>query len=459
MRTGRLLLAAAAAAAWGMIASQAAWTDVSENPYSAALEADFRANRLYKVPLGQEVLEKCAPDLADLRLYDNSGMEIPYVVLEDVKPSGGIIMEKYELEVTGFHEGGAEMVITARLPEQAQPVRVLYFDITEKDFHKDVIVSASADGQAWQEIGRGAIYDFTSKVSLRKTEVRIPENSLRWLQMRIVQPGPLPAGENRELIELEYKNLKLNINDFTKTELRINRIVARTAPEAPKEEKGFDEKVCGDLESAVDESGRTLVDVPCFGWGESLTLTFRNAFFFREVYVFEGRTPEECREKLRRKMYISCRTISTPLGEADGTSGERTIDIPSRKYDFLLLAVENEDNPALEFQEVRIRWVKKNLFFAAPSSSRSYKLFFGNPGMEKPSYEMRHVITRNNWYRQDFSSCRISEIEKNPFYQQRLSRMEKEKIRKVFLSVFTLAMAAGLGFWLYRLSKSTKAPG
>jgi hypothetical protein len=72
---------------------------------------------------------------------------------------------------------------------------------------------------------------------------------------------------------------------------------------------------------------------------------------------------------------------------------------------------------------------------------------------------MRHLVTPQNWYRQDFSACRVRDIQKNPLYQQRLSRLEKERIKRIFLSVFTVAAALGLGLWLYNLTKGAKPPG
>ena len=131
-----------------------------------------------------------------------------------------------------------------------------------------------------------------------------------------------------------------------------------------------------------------------------------------------------------------------------------TINVTPAKYRYVLLVVDNKDNPALEVSKVTVSWIAKNLFFIAKAPNEKYSLYFGCEDAAKPRYDMHHFVNARNWYKKNATPVTVLKVEENSSYVPKLTRVQQEKLRKTLLTLVTFLMVGVLGVWLYFLSRS-----
>ena len=154
---GRLLAAVTAGALAGAAAPVLA-------PPSFEREIGVDGARRVSVRLDRDVYEAARADLGDLRVVDERGREVPYVI--DRAEPGSLAGE--EPLVPRWSEAQDEKAratwLTLDLGARHQPFRAVEIDVADERFFREVRVEArrdpAADGRApvWEEIGRGAIH-------------------------------------------------------------------------------------------------------------------------------------------------------------------------------------------------------------------------------------------------------------------------------------------------------------
>jgi hypothetical protein len=105
-------------------AAAAAGPAPADFEYCSDVQSGAKADSLYQVHLSEEILRKSAPDLHDLRLFDSSGKETAFAIIENVPPYEET-PETYHLEITGYQSGPASALITMKLPEKHQSISLL----------------------------------------------------------------------------------------------------------------------------------------------------------------------------------------------------------------------------------------------------------------------------------------------------------------------------------------------
>src|ERR1035441_35863 len=133
-------------------------TACASSGQAASLPADWQyeqhfevsAPGLVKLSLPFGALHTARPVLEDLRLYDNAGMEVPYLI-ERPKPAGKIVQAAKSFEVT-VDRNFTTLILETGL---TQPLDGVTLETPARVFLKAVEIQGSTDGRSWKRLAEG----------------------------------------------------------------------------------------------------------------------------------------------------------------------------------------------------------------------------------------------------------------------------------------------------------------
>ncbi len=152
--------------------------------YSRAVESG-RADALNYVMLDREVFSHSENQLADLRIIDDLGQELPFEVRSQITPPPQPVKLAASLRENSFVPGKFTQVVLD-LGERASFHNSVRVQTAESDFINWVEVAASDDAHQWRIVNaRGPISRFRKENLEGNQLVRYSENNARYLRVRI----------------------------------------------------------------------------------------------------------------------------------------------------------------------------------------------------------------------------------------------------------------------------------
>jgi len=397
--------------------------------------------RALEFALAPQVMDASNTDLSDLRIVTGSGDEVGYVIETD-------------------HGSDSKAPLTVKLynrshvPQKESSVTVDFDSKTLKNnisiatpgtnFRRRVSIEGSDDGESWKIIRGDAflfrVQDKGEKApAFDKSEIQIPDNDLRKLRITVFNGPDDPDG-------LEIQDVKAWQRSRT-TPKTINVPVVAVKVEEKK----------GASELLLDLGFRNL---PL----RALKLDFSDSNFFRSVRVY-GRNSES--------RVVRTRTEDSPAGEktvpmpwtsiAEGTlyrfSGQSgteeslSLKLTGAGFRYLRVEIRNGDAPPLRFTWARAdRLVPK--IVTAPVTTGKLALYVGNPEAKKPLYDVVHYVDR---LRKDgITEASLGSRVPNPAYNSAKKLPPWSERHKAIIWLALLAMAAVLGYLVYRMASSGK---
>ncbi len=171
---------------WAMLWAQAPRTPepLSAWPYFKEIQPHTNSSGLVDFVLDRETLDKARTDHADLRIYDNTGREIPYVlrVRREIEVHDAFTAREYNRGV----EGDATQV-SCDLGEQPQEHNEVEIETAGNNFRRLAEVQGSLDGERWFTLASDAIL-FRFEAEGRSAEqqaVTYPVSRYRYLRVRV----------------------------------------------------------------------------------------------------------------------------------------------------------------------------------------------------------------------------------------------------------------------------------
>jgi len=411
--------------------------------YVAELPDSLKPNQLYQVPLSPDLLKQCRLDCTDLRVLDREEREVPYVILENAfSPEPA---KTYDLTIKNYATDTDSATLTLELPKQHEPIERIDLDIAERDFTKRATVYGSHNGREWRRLAEDAVYDFSSQVDLRKTLIKIEKTDYRYFRLRL-KDEPAFKGQGQS-IRLTYDGLDLTVNDVKAKKLKINRILGSTRRGKAKPDV-LDEALFKEFPSSHDDKGNTILLLEAGLPFERIEFTIAGpSYFYRNVQIYTSESGKEGSFRLLTKGVI----YRFPLGQSD--QERNFIEHSSGRHLFYRIVLENGDNPPLEVSAVKLRWIRRNLYFVAISSGGPYRIYLGNAGLERPNYDLAKFIRTDNWYEQPFDEISPGPVKNNSGYRSGGDKIDRARVEKTVLVIVMMGLAAGLTYWLYALLK------
>ncbi len=399
---------------------------------------------LYQVRLPEEVIRTSRPGLEDIRVFDRTDKEVPFVVIGNAPPHETI--ETYSLEITGYEREGASAVIIMRLPEKHRPIGVIDLDIADRDFKKQVRLSRSSDGKNWSQIAEDNIFDFSSQVDVRKTRIEFPSTDSRYFRLSIADVGQPAEGQTN--IRLKYEGLDFSVNGLQRKELRIRS--ARASTGNPQERHPvYDQHIVPSVVAATDKDGNSVIALHGGLPIQRLSFNVANPYYSRTVQLYGSDTGKEDSYRLLASGVI----YRFPLS-SDHQEERNAIEPSVPKHSFYRVVVLNRNNPPLEISGLTLSWVQQNLYFIALKEGDRYSLCYGNSKVRRPDYDIVNFVNQNTLSRHTFARLELVPAQAGSgapvTLRDRLAGMERLALRSI-----VVLLVIGMGIWLYSLLKRT----
>lgn len=140
---------------------------------------------LVRIPLSMEIYAHAKSDLGDLRVIDEAGKEVPFM-LHAVHARQTRSWRNAPLTDVGFVPGRfTHMIVDTGRKEEQHNLLELQFD--EAEFFSWVEIAASDDRTTWRIIrDRAPLYRFREDGMERVPNVSYPQTYARWLRIRIL---------------------------------------------------------------------------------------------------------------------------------------------------------------------------------------------------------------------------------------------------------------------------------
>ncbi len=412
--------------------------------YSANLKGEVKKGGFYRIILPVEILERCEKSCKDIRLFDNENREIPFVILENRIPAKKAV--QYPLDVVSYNGQAEKTGIVLKRTSYLEPVNRMELESPDRDFNKTVSVWGSADMKNWKPLGQEAIYDFSSRVNLRKMYVALGENSYPYFRLTIDEGKEKTDFKNIRLI---YDGIDFSTSTYTKKKLKITRFVVLNDIQSQEKVVYDDLKI---LPSVSTDTERRITEIPF-----STTLPFSavefvidNPYYYRKIKLYGTNTNRKDNLVLINQDALYSLPISN-LNEA-----KKSINfLPPQEYRSYKIVIENQSNPPLKIESIILKWGQKQLFFIGLDDQQEYRLCCGSPTVEEVSYDIAKMVRADNWFTQPSESLKISTITQNTNYKPFKLKGDKTLLEKNIFVIVLVLVVMVVAFFLFQLWKKT----
>lgn len=371
-----------------------------------------RGDAVTLVPLDGPIYAQTRDGLPDIRIRDDLSRDVPYALqvgtrTQEVAGREDVTSRVVSLKVI---EGEALEVIT-RLDEGSPEPDGATIHSPLADFERRVHVFGSRDGQAWEPLADGRIFDYSRYMDVREVEMPFLARGHRlfkWVFERESDELHSPFYElARSRVQGEPER-RSQLETILRRPFRIDRIamhhtVSRRVGEEPLsirvslEVLGVEVDPRDHVTQIVVAAGRLPLS--------RLSLTTSSRNFQRQVRV----------QRPAGGGWSDLGRGSVSLFQIDGFRRESLdLDIAETRADRLRLLIEDGDSPPLDVVGVDGEAVDRRVAFVA-TAGRSYRLEYGSGALPAPRYDADAVLAALGDARRE--TAKLSPPTRNPTYR------------------------------------------
>jgi hypothetical protein len=336
-----------------------AWVALVPFAIAANLPADWQhaqqfeitAPGLVKISLPAETLDAARPALEDLRLYDDAGNEIPFVI-ERPTLSPKIVQPAKSFQVT-LNPKNTVVTLETRL---AQPLDAVTLESPAPNFIKAVRIESSDDGENWKPLAQGQPI-FRQNYGVANLKISFAPTAAKWLRLTIddTRSQPVPF-----------------------TGAQVHAATAESAPSElmPVTISERDENP-GETRLALNLGAANLHIV-------SLQIETDEPLFMRQI-VFA--VPQISEDAIREQIIgqgVIYRVAVEGQQPSENLSAQLGVAVRSRE---LILLIKNGDSPPLPVKSIHAERRPVYLAFNARQPG-TFHLLTGNPACAGPRYDL-----------------------------------------------------------------------
>lgn len=343
----------------------AVFAQASMSPWPFFAEVTPRAGGpgAYDLIVPPQVMDKARADLADLRLLDASGKEVPYAlrIRKDVD-------DKREAAVTVFNQAriGSASEVSIDLGENVYQHNEVQVESTGLNFRRRVDVEGSETGTEWRTLKTGdVVFGFGSQnKTVESNRISYPTSRYRYLRVRVFAD----EWTDKEAPVISSVRVMMTVRD--KGELTIWNV------DVPMYQLLRNEGAPASAWS-IDLWGR----VPC----DRLTLEVNDESFSRPFQV-------EVVDDPQNKRLVASGELTRRVGE------ERlplVINFDREEHARKLrLVVTDHSNQTLSITSIQPGAPARQLVFELKEpATQPLRLFFGNQNATAPHYDFENELT------------------------------------------------------------------
>lgn len=311
-----------------------------------------------------EVWAKAGATLADLRVIDAAGSEVPYVVHARMGHRSRIWRDT-QLSETGFVPGTYSQAV-ADVGAGAARHNMLEIEVGERDFFTWAEVAASDDRVTWRIVReRAPVYRFEREGLAGSGVVSYPDTQARWLRLRLL------AADAR----LDVRRVRIAGEEVEEPELTPLPGNIRLAADPPRGES------------------RWLVDLGCIGVPASaVRFDTARSEFHRPVSIEASDDEKRWTKAGDGDIY---RYASHGAGEGDGVESRERLEVrfAESRGRFWRVTVFDRNDAPIEDLAVELLGTPRHIVFRPSAADPAHLLLYGNGRAETPRYELARLTT------------------------------------------------------------------
>ena len=329
--------------------------------------------------------------MADIRLLDDRGIEVPFVIRRERGEETVMVEKPVPTErIAGQVEPGEWIELIERISGDMQ-IRPNAVTIRTplRNFEKDVDIEAGPDGVQWESLVSAAvIYDYSRYTDLRRVQIEFPETEHRYFRIRIrniseLKESPLMqisrGVSDSETVDAVQKTITRE--DFRVESLQFS---SRCSETRPTDDLKRTFQVTDFTLNRDETTHQTVLEavthrVPVTGLG----IVTPDDNFSRRVRV-EGLSAGKW-TRVAKGSLASIRIAGTRRDQLH-------IDLPGEsRLERLRLIIEDGDNQPIGISGFDIQYNSRQIAFLQ-QSGRQYLVFYGSSTAEPPVYDLDEVI-------------------------------------------------------------------
>jgi hypothetical protein len=390
----------------------------SDWQFSKPVETTPSNDGYLRVSIDGEVYHRSQRSLADLRLVDNLGKEIPYSIYSQREST---TEESYEPKI--FNRAilpAAYSTLTLDLEKDAES-NTLILKTSNRNFKRRVEIAGSNDRKQWLVLkADGYIFDFSGDQKIHLTTIKYPDSKFRYLEIKVWNGKEEP---------LAIEGARLSRVKTTPARRAVRNVRLHSREEDTK------------LKATICVLDLSYENLP----SDMLTIDTPEANFSRMV---------EIQASNDLKLWGSAEQGDFYRFRTEKYSVEKkTLRFPEVRCRYLKLVIYNHDDPPLKLAAIEVQGVEEDLV-CRTETDRSYSLYYGNPQAHAPRYDFERL--KNYLSLETIVRVRLgSETENDSFRPSSPKRPWTERQPVLFWGVLIL-MVFGLGAYIVRLMMKVK---
>jgi Protein of unknown function (DUF3999) len=312
---------------------------------------DISTTGLVKISLPVGTLDAARPALEDLRLYDDAGNEVPYLVERPV-PSPNRVQRAKSFQV--FLNANATVITLES--GLAQPLDAVTLESPAVNFIKAVRVDISDDGETWHTLAQGRPI-FRQPYGAANLKIPFPPTVSKWLRLTVDDRRSQPIPFTGALVHAATG------------EPAPSELIPATIAE--RNENPGETRLALNLGAANLDVAAVKIDTD-------------EPLFMRQVTLA---VPQISEDTIREQI-IGQGTIYRVAAEGQTPSENLSIPLENRvRSRELILFIKNGDSPPLPIKSVRIERRPVYLAFLVRQPG-AFHLLTGNGRCEAPHYDL-----------------------------------------------------------------------
>lgn len=355
------------------------------------------ASTIASLTLDTDIFTAAQADFRDIRLIDQSGVEVPCRIVRSMIVGERIQRVSQPLTLISAAPSGDSFVVLFELRGDAPAVDTLSLATPLKDFERSVDVLGSDNGTTWSPITENAVvFDYTRFMDVHNHDVKLPRRvSFRYLKL-VVHDVSEDVASSLRTVSKETRAGAATAEKETQTvERRAFRIDAvnawRNIPVRGTETGETAEypilswSATNDMKNQTTIIEFTMPRVPL----TSLALDASSVNFSRAIEL-QAPAPENAPLGTPAWRTVQRTTISRiKIGAYQHE--QMKIEFPEQRGEKYRLVIGNHDNPPIDITGVCASGNVYRVQFL-PEKGKQYTLYYGADNMVAPHYDLAALM-------------------------------------------------------------------
>ena len=391
----------------------------SDWQFSKGIEAGTaQANDYIRVSLDGQTFHRSLRSLADLRIVDDKGSEVPYALYEEREKT---TEEQFRPKV--FDQAvlpGKYSTLTLDL-EREIANNTLTLKIKSQNFKRRAEIAGSQDGKQWFVLKNDAyIFDFSGEQKVQVTTVKYPEHRYRYLRVRV-------WNEKESPLEIEGASLSLVTTTTPRRIVHPSTLLSRAE----------DSK----LKASVAVLDLSYEKLP----SDFLTIETPEQNFSRRAEILGSNDQKTWQSLLQSDLYR--------FRTAKYSVEKKTLHFPEARHRYLKVIVYNQDDPPLKLEAFEVQGIEKDLIFQF-QPDRQNSLYYGSPNAQAPKYDIERV--KSYLSLDSLPRARLGGESENRDYRPSSPMRPWTETQPILFWVVLILLVTGLGSYILRLMTKVK---